>query len=314
MELEALTTPLSILEPIHLAVFGIAILVFLYFDLVLIHNQPEDQLRTRSSIMVLVGILISLLFNGFIWWSLGDEKAIDFLTGYVIEKFLSVDNLFIFIVIFRTLQVTSKFQHRTLFYGIFGAYFSRVIMILSGIDLLEKFKWLPYFFGALLVYAGAISIFDDERKESKVIKRLTKKMASIIPISHKLHGEKFLVRIQNRIVATPLLISLIGILITDFIFALDAIPAIFAITPDPFIVITSNLFALLGLRSLYFTLVPFLKIYKYLHHGVGAILIFIGIKYLTANIIHISSLFSLIFILSTLAISILNSIRAKKSD
>ncbi len=296
----------------HVFVFSIIIAIFLYIDLALIHKKNEKDSFTKSIYMSIFWIVLALAFNGYIWWGIGKKEALDFLTGYVIEKSLSVDNLFVFILIFKCFSIPPRLQHRTLFYGIFGAFLFRIIMIFIGIDLLKRFSWIIYVFGAFLIYAGIMAFLHNSKDEEPQSVKLVKKLEGKLPITHELHSDTFFIRTGKRLIATPLFLALITIELSDIVFALDSIPAILAITTDPFIVLTSNIFAILGLRSLYFALAPLLEIFQYLHYGIGIILVYVGIKFLIQPIFHIPTLFSLSFIMLTLTACILTSIWAKK--
>lgn len=221
---------------------------------------------------------LALCFNVGIYFFMGKEKALEFLGGYIIEQSLSIDNLFLFIIVFTSFGIKSECQRRVLNYGIAGAIILRLIFVLLGVTIVNMFHWVLYVFGAILIISGIKMMFKHDEnenfKESKIIKLLGK----IIPVTDKLEGEKFFVRKNKVLYATPLFAILILIEFTDIIFAIDSIPAIFSITTDAFIVYTSNIFAILGLRSMYFVLSKVHEKFKYVKYGVALILIFTGIK------------------------------------
>ena len=229
---------------------------------------------------------LALCFNVGIYFFMGKEKALEFLGGYIIEQSLSIDNLFLFIIVFSSFGIKAAYQKRVLNYGIMGAIILRLIFIVLGVTIVNMFHWVLYVFGAILIFSGIkMMLKHDENenyKESKVIKLLGK----IIPVTDKLEGQKFFVRKNKVLYATPLFAILILIEFTDILFAIDSIPAIFSITTDVFIVYTSNIFAILGLRSMYFVLVKLHEKFKYVKYGVALILIFTGIK-LSVLIFHI---------------------------
>ncbi len=221
---------------------------------------------------------LALCFNLGIYFFMGKEKALEFLAGYVIEQSLSIDNLFLFIIVFASFGIKAEYQRRVLNYGIAGAIILRLIFVLLGITIVNMFHWVLYVFGVILIISGIKMMFKHEEnvnyQDSKIIKLLSK----IIPVTDKLEGEKFFVRKNKILYATPLFAILILIEFTDIIFAIDSIPAIFSITTDPFIVYTSNIFAIMGLRSMYFVLGKLHEKFKYVKYGVALILTFTGIK------------------------------------
>ncbi len=227
---------------------------------------------------VVFWIGLALVFNAGIYLFMGKEPALEFLGGYVIEKSLSIDNLFLFIMVFSSFGIKQEYQRRVLNYGIAGALILRLIFVLLGVTIVNMFHWVLYVFGAILIISGIKMIFKNEDsnavKDSKIIKILGK----IIPVTDKIEGDKFFVRKNKILYATPLFAVLILIEFTDIIFAVDSIPAIFSVTTDPFIVYTSNIFAILGLRSMYFVLGNLHEKFKYVKYGVALILVFTGVK------------------------------------
>ena len=227
---------------------------------------------------VIFWISLALIFNVGIYFFMGTQKALEFLGGYVIEQSLSLDNLFLFLMIFSSFGIEPKYQKRVLTYGIIGAVVLRLIFVVLGVAVVNKFHWILYVFGFLLIFSGLKMLFKKEKEQHFKDNWLLKVLSKIIPITDTLEGEKFFVRKNKVLYATPLLAILVLIEGTDVIFAIDSIPAIFSITTDPFIVYTSNLFAILGLRSLYFVLEKLSNNFKYVKTGVALILTFTGIK------------------------------------
>lgn len=249
-------------------------------------------------------IVLSLSFNAILYYTHGQQKALEFLTGYIIEKSLSVDNLFVFLIVFTIFGVELKDQRRVLNYGIVGVIILRGILIVLGATLVKEFHWILYIFGAMLIYAGYRVVFGEDAKiepEKNIAVRLFRK---IMPVDNNYHGHAFFIKEAGRLVATPLFVCLLVVETTDVVFAIDSIPAIFAITTDPFIVLTSNLMAVLGLRSLYFVLAEVHASFEYVKYGVGIVLTYVGIKMLIMDIFKIDTAVSLTIILSILSISV----------
>jgi tellurite resistance protein TerC len=259
-------------------------------------------------------VLAALIFNGFLGFWYGSETALDFFTGYLIEKSLSVDNLFIFVLLFNYFQIDSQHQSNVLLVGVISALIMRLIFILVGVSLIKAFHWLIYVFGALLLLASLTMLF--EQKEKKEIKNnlVLKLLKRFIPIKEDAPRDRYFVYEGGKRYATPLFATLVMIEATDLLFAFDSIPAIFGVTLDPFIVYTSNAFAILGLRALYFALHDLLRYFKYLHHGVCAILFFVGSKMLFSGYIKIPNLISLAVIATILIISIVVSLWKQKNS
>ncbi|MEF9952071.1 MAG: TerC/Alx family metal homeostasis membrane protein [Clostridium sp.] len=274
-------------------------------------------METKKAIKwVVFWISLSLLFNVGIYFTMGAEKALEYFGGYIIEESLSLDNLFLFLIIFQSFNVPPAYQRRVLNYGIAGAIILRLIFVVLGVSIVNQFSWILYVFGFILIFSG-IKMLSDKEGEKKDYSNsfLIRLLSKFIPITKNLEGEKFFVRKNNILHATPLFAILFLIEGSDVIFAIDSIPAIFSITTDPFIVYTSNIFAILGLRSLYFVLVNVSENFKYVKHGVALILTFTGIK-LSALMfgIHIPIVVSLMVIFSLLVGSILLSYIVGKKD
>lgn len=266
--------------------FVVFILLVLALDLGVFHKKSHSVGFKESIIWSGVWIALAMAFNVIILYWRGQEDFMLFLTGYVIEKSLSVDNLFVFLLIFGYFKIPNQYQHKVLFYGILGALIMRAFFIWAGISILTKFTWVIYIFGAFLVFSGIKMLrpeSDEHDLEKSWVITWTKK---IFPTSPHFHDDKFFVRINGVLTITPLFITLIFVEFSDLVFAIDSIPAIIGITSDPFLVFTSNVFAILGLRSLYFALKGFADIFHYLKYGLSLILIFIGVKMLISHYYH----------------------------
>jgi len=295
-------------------IFNAFVLLMLALDLGVFHKKLHVVSVKEALIWSGVWIFMALCFNGFIYYMFGEIKALEFFTGYVIEKALSVDNIFVFVLIFTYFQIPSIYQHKVLFWGIIGALIMRVIFIFAGVALLEKFHWTIYVFGGILIFTGIKMLLEKDKKIEPDKNPLIKFFKKIMPTTNELHGDKFFIKQNNKNYATPLFIVLIMIEITDLIFAVDSIPAILAVTQDHFIVYTSNVFAILGLRSLYFALAHIIDRFKYLAVGLAIILVFVGLKMVSIDFYKIPIHFSLLIIISILIISVLFSlIKTKKS-
>ena len=266
--------------------FNAFVLAMLALDLGVFHRKAHEVKTKEALWWSAMWIALSLLFNVGVYFYLGQEAALQFLAGYLIEKSLSVDNIFVFLMIFSYFRVPALYQHKVLFWGILGALIMRAIFIASGVALLAKFHWVIYIFGVFLVFTG-IRMFKQEDEEihpeRNPVLRLFRRF---MPVTENYVGGKFFVR-KNGLYATPLMIVLLMIETTDLVFAIDSIPAILAISRDPFIVYTSNVFAILGLRALYFAVAGLMKLFHYLNYGLGLILVFIGAKMLLIDVVKI---------------------------
>jgi len=288
--------------------FNLFVLMMLAIDLSVFHRKAHEVKFKEALIWSIVWIALALLFNLGIYFWRGPQTALEFLTGYLIEKSLSVDNLFIFLLIFSYFRVPALYQHKVLFWGILGALVMRAIFIAAGVTLIQKFHWLIYIFGGFLILTGIKMALEKEKEihpERNPVLRLFRRF---VPVTSDYEGDKFLVKREGRYFATPLFITLLIVETTDLIFAIDSIPAILAITLDPFIVYTSNVFAILGLRSLYFALAGIMQLFHYLHYGLSAILVFVGVKMLLADIYKIPLGIALGVVAGFLLISVIVSI------
>lgn len=284
------------------------ILVFLLVDLGVFNRKAHAITIKEALTWAAVWFILAMLFNVWIYYQFGQDTALQFFTGYLIEKSLSVDNLFVFLMIFTAFSIPAVYQHRILFWGIIGAIIMRGIFIGLGAALLERFEWIFYIFGFVLIYGAYRMQFNKEEKFDPNKSAIVRFIHHIIPVSSTLEGQKFFTKEHGRTAITILLLTLIVIELTDVVFAFDSIPAIFAITTDPFIVFTSNIFAILGLRSLYFVLAAISGMFEYLKSGLAVILLFIGIKLLIRQYYHIPTMVSLIFIIAVLTVTIIASI------
>jgi tellurite resistance protein TerC len=288
--------------------FGPLVLALLATDLILFHRDPRP-IDLRRSLQATAGwVALALAFGVVIALTLGTQPAMEFFTGYIVELSLSVDNVFVFAVLLAYFAVPEKAQFPALFWGIIGALFLRALFIFTGIALINRFQWLIYVFGALLVYTGIKLLKGGDAKVQPDQNPLVRIARKFIPITPHFHDGHFFVRQGKRWVGTPLLLVLIALGTTDLVFAIDSIPAILAITRDPFIVLTSNAFAVLGLRALYFAIAGLIKLFAYLNIGLAVILSFIGVKMLISSYIHLPIPWTLGFVLLVLAVSILASI------
>ncbi|HLN20030.1 MAG TPA: TerC family protein [Bacteroidales bacterium] len=293
--------------------FHLLIFTMLALDLGVFHKKTHKVPVKEAVIWVVVWVTLALLFNLFIYYEFGKTKALEFLTGYVIEYSLSVDNIFVFILIFGYFGIKDQYQHKVLFWGILGALIMRGIFIFAGVALINRFHWVVLFFGGFLVFTGIKMLFSKDTEVDPEKNPVVRFFRKILPVTHTIHGDKLFVREKNMIHATPLFLVLLVIESSDLIFAVDSIPAILAISKDTFIVYTSNIFAILGLRSLYFAIAGIMDYFRFLKVGLAFVLSFVGIKML-ASYFHfeIPIVLSLAIIISILLISILASVIIKE--
>jgi tellurite resistance protein TerC len=303
-------------SPLLWAGFIVFIILMLLLDLV-VFNRKNHEIKMKEALLTsLFWISLAIIFNLGVWKYLGQQKALEFLAAYLIEESLSIDNLFVFILIFSYFQVNPKYQHKILFWGIVGAMVLRAIFIVTGVALINKFHWIIYVFGAFLVFTGIRMAFDKGAKidpDKNPVIRLVKK---IIPVTTDNRYSKFFVRIDSKLYATPLFIALVMIEFTDLVFAVDSIPAVLAISKDSFIIYTSNVFAILGLRSLYFALSSIINYFRFLKYGLSAILFFVGVKMCISGFYKMPIGVSLGVLIGILSLSVIFSvlIPPKKTD
>lgn len=297
-----------------LILFGVIVIFFLFLDLGYF-NKKSHKIGFKSALLQsLFWVAISLAFGFLVNSYMGSEMATQFMAAYVTEKMLSIDNLFVILLIFSYFGLEEKYHHRALFYGILGAILFRAIFIVSGAFIISKFHWILYIFGAILIYTG-IKLFGNKKEEhidfekNKIIK-LTRRF---LPFSANHHGGKFIVKEKGKFFFTSLFLIVILIEVTDIIFAIDSIPAAFAISQDPFIVFTSNIFAVLGMRSLFFVVEGFIHKFHHLQKGLAFVLVFIGVKMMLGIFnVHISSEISFVVILAAFASALLFSVYSPK--
>ena len=287
--------------------FNLFVVVVLTFDLGVLHRRPHVIKFREALSWSAVWILLAASFAVLVYFWHGRGATLDFVTGYLIEQSLSVDNLFVFLLIFRYFRVPAQHQHKVLSWGIVGALAMRAIFILLGVSLIHRFAWITYVFGAFLVYTGIQLFRHKEMQVNPEGNLLIRAFRRWVPVTPDFVEGKFLVR-RKGLYATPLLIVLLVVETTDLLFAVDSIPAVLAITTDPFIVYTSNVFAILGLRSMYFALAGMMEAFHYLHYGLSVILVFIGAKMLLAEFYPIGTHVALAVVIGVLAISIAASV------
>lgn len=292
--------------------FSLFVLGMLALDLGVFHRNSHEVKVREALTWTAVWITLAMIFNIFVYYYFDKEKALEFFTAYVIEKSLSIDNIFVMIMIFSYFHVPNEYQHKVLFWGILGALVMRVIFIFAGIELIHKFHWLIYIFGGFLVFTGVRMVTSSDTQLKPEKNPLVKLARKLFSVTESFEGDRFFVKRSGKTWATPLFIVVILIEGTDLIFAVDSIPAILAISEDPFIVYTSNVFAILGLRSLYFALAGIEKYFQYLKYGLATILVFVGAKMCLADVVKIPVEVSLIVIVFILAISMLTSVIFRK--
>jgi len=294
--------------------FNAFVLIMLALDLGVFHRKSHEVSLKEALTWTGVWITLALAFNVFIYYYFDRELAVQFLTGYLIEKSLSVDNIFVIILIFSYFHVPSPYQHKVLFLGILGALVMRAIFIFAGLELIQRVHWLIYIFGGFLIITGIRMLSSKETVVDPEKNFLVRMIRKILPVTSQYDGDKFFTRVNGALWATPLFLTLVVIEFTDLIFAVDSIPAILAISEEPFIVYTSNVFAILGLRSLYFALAGIEKYFKYLKYGLALILVFVGSKMAMANWFKIPVDISLLVIAVILGVSMVASVRKSKKE
>ncbi|NJD20748.1 MAG: TerC family protein [Gemmatimonadetes bacterium] len=291
------------------AAFNGFILAMLALDLG-VFNRHAHVIRAREALVwTAVWIALSLVFGAWLWMHAGPQSAVEYLTGYLAEKVLSMDNIFVMVMIFGFFGVPPREQHRVLYWGILGALVLRGAFIGAGALVLERWHWVLYVFGVLLVITGLRAAFRKDEAPDLDRNPVVRAARKTLRITHGYRGHRFVVREYGHLYATPLLVVLVTIEATDVLFAMDSIPAVFAITQDPFLVYTSNIFAILGLRSMYFVLADFVTRFVYLKYALSAILVFIGAKLLLAPVFELPPLTSLALILASVSVAIAASIR-----
>ncbi len=295
-------------SPLLTAGFLAFVLAMLAIDLGVFHKNAHEVSLKEAGIWSTVWIALAVVFNVGVYEWFGRERALEFTTGYLIEKALAVDNIFVFVVIFSTFAVPAIYQHRVLFWGVLGALAMRAAFILAGGAFLQRFHWAIYVFGALLAVTGVKLLLQRNQEIHPEHNPLVRRFQRIVPMTPEFHGDKFTVSRNGRLYGTPLLLALVAVEVTDLIFAVDSIPAIFAVTSDPFLVFTSNIFAILGLRSLYFLLAGIITKFVYLKVGLSFVLIFVGAKMLVVDVYKVPIGASLAVIAGILGLSMVISL------
>jgi tellurite resistance protein TerC len=288
--------------------FGAFVIGMLVLDLGVFHRKTHEVGLKEALSWTGLWVSLALLFGAGVWRWQGTDRGLEFLTGYVIELSLSVDNLFVFLLIFAYFKVPAAYQHKVLFWGIVGALIMRLIFIGAGIALIQQFHWIIYVFGAILVISGIKLALDKDKEIHPEKNPVLRLFRAIVPVAPNFVGAHLTTRINGRLVATPLLVVLIAIETADLVFAVDSVPAVLAITTDPFIVYTSNVFAVLGLRSMFFALAGVMKLFSYLHYGLSAVLVFVGVKMVISDFYKIPTVASLLIVTGILALSVVASL------
>jgi tellurite resistance protein TerC len=295
-------------------VFNAAILVLLFIDLTVVSRKHRAVPFKQALLMSAFWIGLAMAFAVFVHQWFGANKSLEFLTGYVLEEALSVDNLFVFILLFAYFKVPPEEEKTVLFWGIIGALIMRGVFIVAGVALVQRFHWILYIFGIFLIWTG-IQLMrggDEEQDPSRNI--VLKFCRRFLPLTDSYEGKSFFVRREGKVLFTPLFVVLLVVETTDILFATDSIPAILAITRDPFIVYTSNVFAILGLRSMYFALAGMMKLFHYLNYGLSVVLIFIGAKMLLPERYHVPTWAALAVVAGVLGLSVLASVLFPKAE
>jgi len=288
--------------------FTVFILAMLAIDLGVFNRKAHVVSLREAVIWSIVWTLLALLFNAGVWQYEGSTKALEFLTGYLVERALSFDNIFVFVIIFSYFAVPHHLHHRALFWGVIGALITRAIFIAAGAALISRFDWILYLFGGILVVSGW-KMFSQKDVEVHPDRNLFIRLArTLFPVTSGYGSGRFFSRLDGRLAITPLFLVLLTIETTDVVFAVDSIPAVFGVTQDPFIVYTSNIFAILGLRATYFLLAGMMETFPYLSHGLSLVLVFIGIKMLLADVAHIPISISLGIVMAVLALAVVASL------
>jgi tellurite resistance protein TerC len=296
----------SIGSPALWAGFIAFVIAMLALDLGLFHKEAHEVSMKEAAGWSLVWVIFAAIFGGLVAWQFGPERAMEFGAGYLIEKALAVDNIFVFVLIFAAFSIPTKYQHRVLFWGVFGALVMRAIFIFAGAAFLERFHWAIYVFGAILIATGIKLLVQKDTTMDPEQNLIIRLMRKLMPVTSTFDGDRFTTRIDGRTFATPMMLALVSVEVTDLIFAVDSIPAIFAVTRDPFIVFTSNIFAILGLRSLYFLLAGVVQKFHYLKVGLSLVLVFVGAKMVAIEWVKVPIWLSL----TTIALILLGAVFA----
>ncbi len=295
-------------------IFGGVVLSALFLDLFVFHRNPHKISLKEALLLSAFWIALGLAFGVFVYFDRGYDRAVEYFTGYLLEKALSLDNIFVFILIFSYFKVPEEYRHKVLFWGVLGAIVFRAIFIFAGLELIKHFHWVVYIFGVILI-VSAIKLLTTEEKEFHPEQTLVYRIAKrLIPLRPHSSDGRFFIKEGGRLYATPMFLALVFVESSDIMFAIDSVPAILAISKDPFVVYTSNIFAILGLRSLYFAAAGVLPLFHYLHYGLSFILGFIGVKMLLSEFYKIPVEVSLLLIGSAIFLSVVASLVVKKKE
>ena len=292
--------------------FNAFVLAMLALDLGIFHRKAHEVSIREATAWSVVWVTLAMVFNGWIWYAWGKGPALEFLTGYLIEKSLSIDNIFVFVMLFGYFAVPREYHHRVLFWGLLGALLMRGVFIGVGAYVLEQFHWVLYVFGAILIVTG-IKMMMRQESHSPENNPILRWLRRVLPLSDRYHGQNFWVFEGAKWVATPLFLVLVMVELTDLVFAIDSIPAIFAVTKEPFLVFTCNVFAILGLRSMYFLLAGVVHRFVYLKYGLAAVLLFVGAKMMVIDLYKVPTALSLVVVLTTITASIVASLVKTRS-
>lgn len=298
----------SVGSPTLWTAFIAFVFAMLALDLGVLHRRPHEVSLKESALWSAVWVALSLAFNVGVYVWFGADRALEFFTAYLLEKALSVDNLFVFVVVFSAFAIPPLYQHRVLFWGVLGALVMRAVFIFAGAAFLQRFHWAIYVFGSILAITGVRLLLQRDQDSHPENSPLIRWLKRVLPVAHEDSGGKFFLIKDGKRFVTPLLLALVAVEVTDLIFAVDSIPAVFAVTTDPFIVFTSNIFAILGLRSLYFLLAGVITKFVYLKVGLSFVLIFVGAKMLLMGVYKLPILVSLGVIVAILGVSIVASL------
>lgn len=291
------------------AVFAVLVLGCLAIDLLFLNRKAHVVTFKEAIRQSAFWFALALAFGAGIYVELGRDEAVTFLTGYVVEQSLSVDNLFVILLVFGSFKIPMELQRRVLFWGIIGAFLLRAVCIGVGVVALERFHWLLYIFGAILIWGGVKTAFEKDDDEDGIEDSWTvRQIKRVVPVTRELDGEKFFTRVNGKLMATPLFLVLVVVEVSDLVFAVDSIPAVLAISQDPFIVYTSNIFAILGLRSIFFALAHVMSLFRYLKYALAVILVFVGAKIMLADWYEVPVVVALSVILGLLAAATVASV------
>ncbi len=295
-------------------IFGVVVFTALFLDLFVFHRNPHKISLKEALLLSAFWIALGLAFGVFVYFDRGYDRAVEYFTGYLLEKALSLDNIFVFILIFSYFKIPEEYRHKVLFWGVLGAIVFRAIFIFAGLELIKHFHWVVYIFGVILI-VSAIKLLTTEEKEFHPEQTLVYRIAKrLIPLGPHSSDGRFFIKEGGRLYATPMFLALVFVESSDIMFAIDSVPAILAISKDPFVVYTSNIFAILGLRSLYFAAAGILPLFHYLHYGLSFILVFIGVKMLLSELYKIPVEVSLLLIGSAIFLSVVASLVVKKKE